>query len=157
MNNRISIVEIYRQIQIKKEMEENKVNNKQIQVNTEGEWKPARVEEYSVPELNLPEKLTKPTRNFLSKVLTFIYSVRPLRYKDACTIMPISGTSKKMMGICGSQQRTSEFIKKLCNMGLISIECENYRFNAPTKDGNRSKTYKYYYENEERIEEYCKR
>ena len=95
MNNRISIVEIYRQIQIKKEMEENKVNNKQIQVDNEGEWKPARVEEYIVPELNLPEKLTKPTRNFLSKVLTFIYSVRPLRYKDACTIMPISGTSKK--------------------------------------------------------------
>lgn len=137
-------------------MEENKMNNKQIQVDNEGEWKPARVEEYIVPELNLPEKLTKPTRNFLSKVLTFIYSVRPLRYKDACTIMPISGTSKKMIGICGSQQRASEFIKKLCNIGLVSVECEDYRFNAPTKEGNRSKTYRYYYENEERIEEYCK-
>lgn len=50
----------------------------------------------------------------------------------------------------------SNLIKFMCEIGLISIESDKYRFNSRRAGGNFSKKYRYYYENEVRLIEYCK-
>ena len=118
------------------------------------EWRPITKENVVTPELVLP-KLTKPNRAKWSKVLAFIELNQSKRAVDACTIMPIPTTNKRLISICGSQREVSrliDFMKECC---LIEIEDDNYSFNNIDKSLNKCKLYRYYYDNEVKIKEYC--
>jgi hypothetical protein len=70
--------------------------------------------------------------------------------------MPIATTSKKLISICGSQRNASNMIKYMITIGLLSEEDNEYQYNATQELYNKSKTYRYYYENEVKIKDYCK-
>ena len=61
-------------------------------------WEPIRATDYVVPSFNITESQAKGAkaklRMKLSKVLAFIDSVKHKRFKDGCTVMPISVTNK---------------------------------------------------------------
>ena len=139
---------IYNQIELKKQ-EKNKPTD-------EMDWKPQRCEDYVLPPFCIPSvRSKKSTERKLSQVLAFIGTVKKIRCANGCTIMPIATTSRKMIAITGSQQNSTNLIKFMTSIGLISEEDSTYQFNARYKKNNRSKTYRYYYENECNIIEYC--
>ena len=45
----------------------------------------------------------------------------------------------------------------MCAIGLISVECSKYQFNSRYEKCNFSKKYRYYYDNEVKIIDYCER
>jgi hypothetical protein len=110
-----------------------------------------------VPELKIPEVRSKAcTKKTLGKVLAFIDMVKYKRVSSGCTIMPIASTSKKFVSICGSQQNASNLIRYMIKIGLLSEENTVYQYNATKENYNKAKTYRYYYDNELKIKEYCK-
>lgn len=110
-----------------------------------------------MPEFHIPESRAKAAqRRKLSKVLAFVKRAQSIRLNTGCTIMPIPTTNKNMIAIAGSVANVSNLIKFMCEIGLISIESDKYRFNSRRAGGNFSKKYRYYYENEVRLIEYCK-
>lgn len=110
-----------------------------------------------MPEFHIPESRAKAAqRRKLSKVLAFVKRAQSIRLNTGCTIMPIPTTNKNMIAIAGSVANASNLIKFMCEIGLISIESDKYRFNSRRAGGNFSKKYRYYYENEVRLIEYCK-
>lgn len=145
----MNIIDIVREIELKeKQLSTN--NTQQI------DWKPAECTDYILPELKIPEVRSKAcTKRTLGKVLAFIDMVKHKRLARGCTIMPIATTNKKFLSICGSQRNASNLIKYMITTGLLSEEDKTYQFNANSKN-NRSKTYRYYYDNEIKIKEYCK-
>ena len=122
-------------------------------------WQPVRAEEYELPEFKIVESKAKGAnsklRNKLSKVLTFINFVKHKRYKEGCTIIPISTTSKDYLSIWNNKTGVSNGIAFMKEIGLISIENERYQYKAYYDKDNTSKTYRYYVENEIKIKEYC--
>lgn len=90
-------------------------------------------------------------------MLAFIKRVRNIRYGEGCTIMPIPTTSRSMIAIAGSAANVSNLIKFMCAIGLISVECSKYQFNSRYEKCNFSKKYRYYYDNEVKIIDYCER
>lgn len=53
-----------------------------------------------------------------------------------------------MLAIAGSSPaNASNLIKFMCQIGLISPECEKYRFGSRYEKNNYAKTYRYYYDN----------
>lgn len=145
----MNIIDIVREIELKeKQLSTN--NTKQI------DWRPAECIDYTLPNIYIPEVRSKAcTKRTLGKVLAFIDMVKHKRLSHGCTIMPIATTNKKFLSICGSQKNASNLIKYMITIGLLSEEDKTYQFNATSKN-NRSKTYRYYYENEIKIKEYCK-
>lgn len=120
------------------------------------EWKPVECIEFILPALHIPESRNKAnTKRLLGKVLAFIDMVKYKRLAHGCTIMPIASTNKKLISICGSQRNASNLIKYMIEMGLLEEEDNKYQFNATQEEYNKSKTYKYYYENEQIINKYC--
>lgn len=120
-------------------------------------WRPVECKEYALPELKIPEVRSKTsTKKKLGKVLAFIDMVKYKRLAHGCTIMPIASTSKKFISICGSQQNTSNLIKYMVKIGLLGEEDTTYQFNATKEGYNKAKTYRYYYDNELKVKEYCK-
>lgn len=102
-----------------------------------------------MPEFHIPESRAKAAqRRKLSKVLAFVKRAQSIRLNTGCTIMPIPTTNKNMIAIAGSVANVSNLIKFMCEIGLISIESDKYRFNSRRAGGNFSKKYRYYYENE---------
>ena len=91
----------------------------------------------------------------LSKVLAFIDSVKHKRFKDGCTVMPISVTNKDNLAIWDSEKGVSRAIAYMIEIGLISVENDRYQFGAYYEKDNRSKSYYYYKENEDKIKAYC--
>lgn len=141
---------IFQEIELKKKNTKNKQTD-------EMDWKPKKCEDYVLPQFNIPVTRSRKTdREKLSKVLAFIRTVEKIRYADGCTIMPIPTTSKKITAITDSQRNASNLIKFMISIGLISEEDSTYQFNATREKNNRSKTYRYYYENECKLKEYCK-
>lgn len=69
--------------------------------------------------------------------------------------MPIPTTNKHMLAIAGSPANASNLIKFMCQIGLISPECEKYRFGSRYEKNNYAKTYRYYYDNEQKLLAYC--
>lgn len=69
--------------------------------------------------------------------------------------MPIPQTSKKLMSITGGQRNTSNLIGFMKVIGLLSDEDPSYQHNAYYDEDNHSKTYRYYYDNELKIKQYC--
>ena len=61
-------------------------------------WNPETVDDYTLPEFNIYESTAKGARTLLkkklSKILTFVNSVKNMRAEEGCTIMPISVTSR---------------------------------------------------------------
>ncbi len=126
-----------------------------------GEFEPLKVEEYIVPEFNIPISNAKGSaskrKKKLSQVLSFIEYAQYLRFSDGCTLMPIPQTSKRLLSIWGSQMSVSRGIKYMEEIGLISPYVQTYRFHVKGKKENYSKLYRYYKDNEDRVLEYCKR
>ena len=145
-----NIVEIVDQINLKEEMEKSKDK-------CEFEWKPEECADYSVPAFEVPSVRTKKrTEETLSKVLAFIDWSKYKRLAHGCTIMPIPTTNKRLVDICGSQRQASNLIKYMCKIGLLEVSSDKYQYNAFREKFNQSKKYKYYYDNERKIIEYCK-
>lgn len=123
------------------------------------DWKPQGVEPYNAPKFNIKESKAKGAetklRNKLSKVLAFINSMKYIRIKEGCTLMPISVTNKENLAIWGNEMGVSRGIAYMIEIGLISIENDKYQFGAYYEKDNKSKTYRYYKENEDKIKKYC--
>jgi len=120
-------------------------------------WRPVECKEYVLPELKIPEIRSKAsTKKKLGKVLAFIDMVKHKRLAHGCTIMPIATTNKKLISICGSQQNASNLVKYMINIGLLREEDTTYQYNASREEYNKSKTYRYYYDNELKVKHYCK-
>jgi hypothetical protein len=146
----MNIIDIAREIELK-ERQTSIVN-----VNIFN-WKPIECKKYVLPEFEIPEIRSKAyTKKHLGKVLAFIDMVKYKRLSHGCTIMPIATTNKKFISICGSQQNASNMIKYMIKIGLLGEEDAKYQFNAAREKYNKAKTYRYYYDNEQKIKEYCK-
>lgn len=148
----MDIIDIAKEIEVKESA--TKMGEKTDSFN----WKQKRVEDYIVPEFNVPQvRSVKSTKERLSKVLAFIDSVKHIRCTDCCTgNMPIPTTSKKLISICGNHQNVSNLIKFMIKIGLIQVQDEKYQYKAKQEKYNKSKLYYYYIENEKKIIEYCK-
>ena len=111
-------------------------------------WEPKRAEAYVLPEFNMIESNAKGApaklRKKLSKVLAFIDSMKHKRFKDGCTIMPISVTNKENLAIWGDKMGVSRAITYMIEIGLISVESDKYQFGAYYEKDNKSKSYYYY-------------
>ena len=122
-------------------------------------WEPVRAEAYVLPVFNIVESDEKGAgakhRKKLSKVLAFIDSVKHKRFKDGCTIMPISCTNKENLAIWNNKTGVSRAIDYMIEIGLLGIENEKYQFGAYYEKDNKSKSYYYYKENEDKIKAYC--
>ena len=148
----ITLTQIYNEILLKEQ------NKKMVENKNEDNWKPERCMDYSPPEFCVPVSRAKAAqRRKFSKVLAFIKRVRNIRYGEGCTIMPIPTTSRSMIAIAGSAANVSNLIKFMCAIGLISVECSKYQFNSRYEKCNFSKKYRYYYDNEVKIIDYCER
>ena len=122
-------------------------------------WEPQKVDNYVLPSFAIKESSAKGAetklKNKLSKVLAFIDLVKHKRFKTGCTVMPISVTNKDMLAIWENEMGVSRAIAYMIEIGLISIENDKYQFNAYHDKDNKSKTYRYYKENEDKIKKYC--
>ncbi|MEE1085007.1 MAG: hypothetical protein UH850_14870 [Paludibacteraceae bacterium] len=121
------------------------------------DWRPMECKEYVVPELKIPEVRSRAcTKKTLGKVLAFIDMVKYKRLAHGCTIMPIATTNKKFISICGSKMNASRMIKSMINIGLLEEEDITFQFGANQEGYNKSRTYRYYYDNEQKLIKYCK-
>ncbi len=123
------------------------------------DWKPQGVEPYKAPKFNIKESKAKGAetklKNKLSKVLAFIDLVKHKRFKTGCTVMPISVTNKDNLAIWQNEKGVSRAIDFMIEIGLISVESDKYQFGAYYEKDNKSKTYRYYKENEDKLKKYC--
>ena len=145
----MTIIDIAREIELKeKKSVEQKSTDKT-------DWKPTECTDYILPQLNIPVIRSKVcVQSTLGKVLAFIDMVKYKRLAHGCTIMPIASTNKKLVSICGSQRNVSNMIKFMISIGLLDEENKDYQFNATQEEYNKAKTYRYYYDNEQRIQQY---
>lgn len=124
------------------------------------DWAPQRAENYTLPAFVIKESTAKGAeaklRTKLSKVLAFVDLVKHKRFKTGCTIMPISVTAKDNLAIWNNQMGVSRAIDYMIEIGLLSPENDTYQFGAYYEKDNKSKSYRYYKENEDRLKEYCK-
>ena len=122
-------------------------------------WEPKLANPYILPTFSIKESKAKGAetklKNKLSKVMAFIDSVKHKRFKTGCTIMPISVMNKDNLAIWGNEMGVSRAIAFMIEIGLLSVENDKYQFGAYYEKDNKSKTYRYYKENEDKIKEYC--
>lgn len=122
-------------------------------------WVPQRSEDYELPTFEIKESCAKGAeaklKNKLSKVLAFIDLVKRKRFKEGCTIMPISVTNKDNLAIWENEKGVSRAIAYMKEIGLISVENDKYQHHACYDKDNISKTYRYYKENEDKVKKYC--
>ncbi len=146
----ISVVEIASRLENKKEYDFSA--NKAV-------WEPRREDNYMLPIFHITESSAKGAeakhRTKLSKVLAFIDTVKHKRFKDGCTVMPISVTNKDNLAIWGDKMGVSRAIAYMIEIGLISVESDKYQFGAYYEKDNKSKSYFYYKENEDKVKAYC--
>lgn len=123
------------------------------------DWEPQRADDYVLPAFVIKESSAKGAeaklRTKLSKVLAFIDVVKHKRFKTSCTIMPISVTAKDNLTIWKNEMGVSRAIDYMMEIGLLSLENDKYQFGAYYERDNKSKSYRYYKENEDRLKEYC--
>ena len=122
-------------------------------------WEPQKLDNYVLPSFAIKESSAKGAetklKNKLSKVLAFIDLVKHKRFKTGCTVMPISVTNKDNLAIWQNEKGVSRAIDFMIEIGLISVESDKYQFGAYYEKDNKSKTYRYYKENEDKLKEYC--
>lgn len=128
--------------------------------NNDYDWKPKTLTYYDVPEFCIKESnvagAKKKREDKLGKILAFVDHIKYMRSNTYCTVMPISVNSRALLSIWGSHQNVSRAIDYMIEMGLLESEDEAYRFSGKKRKENRSKTYKYFKENEDKLMEYCK-
>lgn len=128
--------------------------------NNDYDWKPKTLTHYDVPEFCIKESnvagAKKKREDKLGKILAFVDHIKYMRSNTYCTVMPISVNSRALLSIWGSHQNVSRAIDYMIEMGLLESEDEAYRFSGKKRKENRSKTYKYFKENEDKLMEYCK-
>ena len=121
--------------------------------------KPLRIDNYILPPFVIPTSSGKgfdaSLRKQLSKILTFIKFTQKRRYKDGCTALNIPTTSAENEWIWGSAANIANAIKLMIKIGLIEIFDSSYRFNAFSKDENKSRMFKYFVDNERKLLKYC--
>ena len=100
-------------------------------------------------------KQEKYLRSKLSKILAFINYQKHLRYAEGCTIIPIPTTKKELIAIFGNQPSVSKAIDDMKEIGLISTETIRFTPGRRKQPGI-AKTYRYYYDNEQKLIEYCR-
>lgn len=124
------------------------------------DWEPKRADDYTLPAFTITESTAKGAeaklRTKLSKVLAFIDLVKHKRYKTGCTIIPISVAAKDNLAIWSNKMGVSRAIDYMIEIGLLELEDDKYQFGAYYEKDNKSKSYRYYKENEDKIKEYCK-
>ena len=147
----ITIIDIYKEIEKKKDFLKEKLQEEDQQNN----WKPEKIKDYILPKINF-QKLTEPNKKKYSKVLSFIDLLKYIRYNEGCTKISIPTTNKRFLSICGNNREVSRIIQFMKQLNLIEVYDDNYQFNSTNKKYNKSKTYKYYYENEVKLKEFCK-
>lgn len=146
----MNIIDIARQIELK-EKQSSTTTTQQI------DWRPIECKDYILPELKIPEVRSKAcTKKKLGKVLAFMDMVKYKRLAHGCTIMPIASTNKRLISICGSKMNVSRMIKSMINIGLLEEEDTTFQFGADKEGYNKSRTYRYYYDNEQKLIKYCK-
>ena len=122
-------------------------------------WEPQRADDHVLPAFVIKESTAKGAeaklRTKLSKVLAFIDSVKHKRFKTGCTIMPISVTARDNLAIWNNEMGVSRAIDYMMEIGLISLESDKYQFGAYYEKDNKSKVYRYYKENEDKVKAYC--
>ena len=122
-------------------------------------WEPQKVDNYVLPSFAIKESSAKGAetklKNKLSKVLAFIDLVKHKRFKTGCTVMPISVTNKDNLAIWQNEKGVSRAIDFMIEIGLIRVESDKYQFGAYYEKDNKSKTYRYYKVNEDKLKEYC--
>ena len=122
-------------------------------------WEPQKVDNYVLHSFAIKESSAKGAetklKNKLSKVLAFIDLVKHKRFKTGCTVMPISVTNKDNLAIWQNEKGVSRAIDFMIEIGLISVESDKYQFGAYYEKDNKSKTYRYYKENEDKLKKYC--
>ena len=122
-------------------------------------WKPTTIDSYVTPSFNIKESSAKGAatklKTKLSKVLAFIDSIKHLRANEGCTILPISVTNSDNLAIWGNPMGVSRGVSYMMEIGLISLENDQYQYHAYYDEDNTSKTYRYYKENEDKVKEYC--
>ena len=122
-------------------------------------WEPQKLDNYVLPSFAIKESSAKGAetklKNKLSKVLAFIDLVKHKRFKTGCTVMPISVTNKDNLAIWQNEKGVSRAIDFMIKIGLISVESDKYQFGAYYEKDNKSKTYRYYKENEDKLKKYC--
>ena len=138
-------------IEISKQLEEQELKNKNKEFTP---FKPIKKEHYELPQCKLP-KLNGNNRQEYAKVYSFILLKQRARYSEGATIMPISTTSKRLTCITGSAMNSSNLIKFMVKIGLITVEEAQYQFKAFNTCDNKSRTYCYYVENEKKIVRFC--
>lgn len=105
---------------------------------------------------NIPQvRSVKCTKEKLSKVLAFIEMKKFSRFSEGLTVMNISCNSKRLLSMCGSSANVSNLIKYMKNIGLLADYDNTYQFNGFYERLNRSKSYVYCKEVEDKIKEYC--
>ena len=156
----VTLEELIDRIALQKE--QNNKHNKTEQADSVGKkWQPTTIDNYIVPKFSIVESKAAGAeakrRAVLSKILTFVDFAKRRRIRNTCTVMPIAITSAENLSIWGTEKNVSRAVDKMIEIGLISEHNEEYRFNAPFPydDENRCKTYKYYYENEQKFTAYC--
>ena len=118
-------------------------------------WEPQRADDYILPTFSIKESKAKGAeaklRIKLSKVLAFVDLAKHKRFKTGCTIMPISVTAKDNLAIWKNEMGVSRAIEYMTEIGLISLESDKYQFGAYYEKDNKSKSYRYYKENEDKL------
>ena len=118
-------------------------------------WKPFYLEkgQYQVPDFDIPKTRDCKIKKELGKILTFIYEkAQGVRKKDACTIMPIPWNMPILKEIWSNVTRGKVLMEKI---GLIQEYNNKWRYGAG--HFNYGKTYAYFYENEVKFIERCKK
>lgn len=114
--------------------------------------KPFVLTTYELPQFVIPKTRDKKQINEFRKILTFIkLKAQALRQKGVCTVMPIPSTSKDLKMIWSNVFRGRELMIKI---GLIKNFSDDYRAHGRF---SYSKLYMYFYENEVKFIEYCKK
>ncbi len=146
----------FKKDKIEKLQEQNQEEFKALKADS---WKPYEIKNFNLPEFKITVKnsnrSSKATGEKLSKILTFIDSVKRKRLKTGCTALPIPTTSRKNLKIWGNPKEISRAIKYMIEIGLISVYDETFRFGTKYKNGNFGKTYAYYVDNEKKFIQYC--
>ena len=106
-----------------------------------------------IPKSNNGKKMTY---DGLGKILAFIDIIKMKRFKSGCTVMPISTRNKKYLRLWNSAKGVSNAIERMKNYGLIELENQSYRHHAILDSENYSRTYRYYFDNERKLIDYCR-
>ena len=121
----MKLEEIYKRIKYKPKVEEVEDDSEFFygDVEKDWEWKPKRYEgDCETPnfEIKIPNSRNGlyTTKDQLSKILTFIDTIKKKRLKNGITIIPIATTSKRNIYIWGGKQNVSNAIEYMKKIGL---------------------------------------